>query len=189
MLSLLFMLACGEETSDTSTSSDDTASTTDTVVEETPWYPTGEGRAYFLDGLTSILLTLEMGVFTPAPEGDMLVAFLQGDGLEDLYAGPIPTEGTQNLYWQSELNQDALIQGYDRLEIRLQTRGDIGYAGSIDPIVYSTYGTLLLASPDTVSGKALREAQSIIQTIYGNQEAMIATTGDITTMDSLPKPS
>ena len=32
--------------------------------------------------------------------------------------------------------------------------------------------------------KASCEAQSIIQTIYGNQEAMIATTGDITTMDS-----
>ena len=187
MLSLLFMLACGEEkTSDTAINSDDTATTTDTVVEETPWYPTGEGRAYFLDGLTSnSLLTLEMGVFTPAPDGDMLVAFLQGDGLTDLYAGPIPTEGTQDLFWQSELNQDALIQGYDRLEIRLQTRGDIGYAGAIDPVVYSTYGTLLLSSPDTVSGKGLlREAQSIIQTIYGNQEAMIATTGDITAMDS-----
>ena len=134
---MLFLFACGEEkTNDTASISGDTSAVTDTVEEVVPWYPTGDGRAYFLDGLTSnSLLTLEMSVITPAPEGDMLVAFLQGDGLADLYAGPIPTSGTQNLFWQSELNQDALILGYDRLEVRLQTRGDIGYAGTIDPVV------------------------------------------------------
>ena len=85
-----------DKTSDTSTSSDDTASTTDTVVEETPWYPTGEGRAYFLDGLTSnSLLTLEME--SSPPEGDMLVAFLQGDSLEDLYADLHSTEALRTI--------------------------------------------------------------------------------------------
>ena len=114
----------------------------------------------------------------------MLVAFLMGDGLEDLYAGPLPTDGTV-LSWQSEVNRDALIEGYDRMEIRLQTRGDVGYSGQIDPIVYSTYGTLLLESPDSLSGQGLlREMQQVIQTIYGTQESMMAVTGDVSTLNS-----
>jgi hypothetical protein len=187
MLPLLLLLACGDETKnqDTALISADTGTTQDTETEVVPWYPTGSGRAYYLDGLISnSLLVIEMNLITPPPEGDMLVAFLMGDGLEDIYAGPLPTDGTV-LSWQSEVNRDALIEGYDRMEIRLQNRGDIGYSGGIDPVVYSTYGTLLLESPDSLSGKGLlREMQQIIQTIYATQESMVAVTGDTSTQDS-----
>lgn len=181
----LLNIGCGEKstTEDTgATESTDTGTVADTDTSP-PWVPTGDGVAYFLDGLQdNSLLVLEMGTITAPPSGDNFKAYILGDNVTELYAGPVPVEGT-TLSWQSELNSNLLSGGYTKIEIRLSSNNSVVYTGAVDPVVSSTYTNLLLSSPDTISGNgSLREIQHAIQTLYAHQEALMTLQGDLTAL-------
>lgn len=181
----LLVIACGDNNSKQT----DTASVTDTEdsaivdTEDTrpPFYATGEGTAYFLDGLqANSLVTINMNPISIPPEDELYVVYLLNDQGLELYAGPMPVSNT-TISWQSELNTNALLQGYNRLQIRFMSDNRIIYSGSIDPVVYNTYSQLIVSSPDTASGEgSLREIQHTLQAIYAHQDYLINLSGDLT---------
>lgn len=150
--------------------------------EETgpPWVPTGNGMAYFLDGLQSnSLFTLEMDVITPPPTDDAYSGYLVGENIADVYLGPIPVTDT-TLLWQSEANLNALQNGYNRFEIRLSSTDEVIYAGQVDPVIEETYHRLLISSPSTPDGDgSLREIQETLQALIDHHNNLLTISGDI----------
>ena len=181
ILLLSTLLACdpaAEKQSDTGSESENV----ETSPEETsvPWVPTGEGTAYFLDGLQSnSLFTLEMIIITPPPTKDAYAGYLVGEGIGDVYLGPVPvTEET--LFWQSEANLNALQNGYNRFEIRLTSSSQVIYEGQVDPVIEATYDRLLISSPSTPDGDgSLREIQQTLQALIDHQNSLLTISGDV----------
>jgi len=174
---LLALLGCtGTTAKNLDTGDTDSSDTSDTEETDTspPWVPTGDGVAYILDGVESnSLFTLEMSVVTPPPEGDAFAGYLLGTA-EELYIGPIPVTET-TLFWQSETGINALLAGYNRIEVRLTSDNSIIYAGQVDPIVETTYQKLLVSSPDTPDGDgSLREIEDTIQALIQHNTDLIA---------------
>ena len=179
-ITLLLGCEVAEKSTDTgvaTTEDSDTPSDTDTSP---PWVPTGSGVAYYLDGVEpNSLFTLEMGTVTPPPESDSYAAYLMGSSSAELYIGPVPVTET-TLFWQSETGINALTGGYNRIEIRLVTAGDVIYSGQVDPIVETTYQKLLISSPDTPDGDgSLREIQQTLETLIQHNSDIIAIEGDM----------
>jgi hypothetical protein len=175
-LPLLFACTADTKTtSDTAAQQDDTTDT-DTQNNIPDWIATGSGTAYFLDGLQSnSIFTLEMDLITPPPENDGFLGYLVGAGIGDVYLGPLPVTET-TLFWQSEANLNALLNGYNRFEIRLASSEDVIYSGQVDPVIEETYHRLLISSPDTPDGDgSLREIQQTLQAIIDHQQALLDT--------------
>lgn len=182
LLWLSALLACdpAEEKKEDTASETADDSNADTEDTSPPWVPTGDGTAYFLDGLQpNSLFTLEMSIVTPPPEDDSYTSYLVGDGVTEIYLGPVPVTET-TLFWQSEANLNALANGYNRFEIRLGSTGDPVYAGQVDPVVEQTYQRLLISSPATPDGDgSLREIQQTLQALINHHDALLAIDGDV----------
>ena len=176
-LFLFSLLACGTAEKDTDTGAEDTTSNNaETEDTSPPWIPTGSGTAYFLDGLASnSVFTLEMSQVTPPPEAEVYGGYLLGPGVPEVYMGPV-VEFNTPFFWQSEINMNALIGGYNRFELRLNNSQEVIYSGQVDPIVEQTYQKLLISSPNTPDGDgSLREIQETIQAIIDHHDTAIAT--------------
>jgi hypothetical protein len=180
MLSILFACEPNTKTASDTAVQDNEATETDTQDNIPDWVATGNGTAYFLDGLqANSIFTLEMSVITPPPENDGFVGYLVGAGIGDVYLGPIPVAET-TLFWQAEANINALLNGYNRFEIRLTNSAEVVYSGQVDPVIEETYHRLLISSPDTPDGDgSLREIQQTLQAILDHQQVLLDTTTGI----------
>ena len=182
MILLSMFLACDPEIDKEADTGSDEAENSDSPneLDGQPWIPTGQGQAYFLDGLQpNSLFTLEMDIITPPPDGDSYTGYLIGEEIAESYLGPVPVTET-TLFWQSEANLNALQNGYTRFEIRLASTGEAVYAGQVDPVVAQTYERLLISSPATPDGDgSLREIQQTLQALLDHQNSLLTISGDV----------
>ncbi|MDP2312817.1 MAG: hypothetical protein Q8P41_07920 [Pseudomonadota bacterium] len=167
-----------EEGKDTAASEDDTGG----GGTGTLWRPAGEGTAYFADGAEdNSLFHLELSRCNEPREGEAYYGWVSKGGEEPIAVGEITVAG-EEVYFEYDIGVNAIIQGFDTFEAWATDNGGTArdgeqlWVGEVDPVVYGTIQTLLIASPDTPDGQgSLRSVETAVQDIrVRGQEAVDA---------------
>ena len=145
------------------------------------WRPSGTGFAWFVDGeADNSVLHLEMSGCTPPEEGTAYYGWVSKGGSSPLLVGEITVTG-EDLVFDGEFGQDALLEGYDSFEAWATDNGGTApegtqlWAGSVDPTIYGVVQELLLSSETTPGGEgSLRSLESYIEDVSQELNNVIA---------------
>lgn len=147
------------------------------------WRPSGEGVAFFLDGVEdNSLFHLEMTRAPEPREGEAYYGFVSKGGADPLALGQIAVAG-EDVIFEADIGENAIIGGYDTFEAWANTSGTAGdgeqlWAGQVDPIIYGVIQNLVIASTDTPSGEgSLRAVESLLQDLTQAAQG-VADSGD-----------
>lgn len=149
------------------------------------WRASGEGTAFFLDGVEdNSLFHLEMTRAPEPREGEAYYGFVSRGGEDPVALGQIPVTG-EDVIFEADIGENAVIGGYDTFEAWANATGTRGdgdplWAGQVDPVIYGVIQNLVIASTDTPSGEgSLRAVESLLQELTQAAQGVIDATGDV----------
>ncbi len=136
------------------------------------WRPAGSGVAYFLDGtVDNSLFHLELTRCTDPAEGEAYYGWVSKSGADPIAVGEI-TVSNEEVYFESDIGENALLAGYDTFEAWATDNGGTApegrqlWVGQVDPIVYDVIQNLVFASALTPDGQgSLRSLETALQEV------------------------
>ncbi len=175
---LLLALITGISVGCTGTDGTDKADT-DTPEDDTGgggtgdlWRPAGSGVAYFLDGADdNSLFHLELTRCTDPAEGEAYYGWVSKGGEEAISVGEI-TVTNEEVYFEYDIGENAIIAGYDTFEAWATDNGGTAregrelWTGQVDPVIYDVIQNLLIQSDATPDSQgSLRSVESAVQNV------------------------
>ena len=167
--------------------SDDGKTETGTIEDDTGgggtgdlWRPSGSGVAYFLDGTTgNSLFHLELTRCTAPAEGEAYYGWISKGGADPVSVGEI-TVTNEEVYFEHDIGENAIIGGYDTFEAwatdngGTSAEGTLLWQGRVDPVIYDVIQNLLISSDTTPDGQgSLRSVESSVQALRNAGQEII----------------
>jgi hypothetical protein len=136
------------------------------------WRASGSGVAYFLDGSgDNSLFHMELTRCTPPAEGEAYYGWVSRGGEDAIALGEI-TVTNEEVYFEADIGENAIIGGYDTFEAWATDNGGTAregtllWQGQVDAVVYDVIQNLLISSDATPDGQgSLRSVESAVQAL------------------------
>lgn len=173
-------VGCGDPAAESKDGSSDTEDDTGGGGSGDTWRPSGSGVAYFLDGAEdNSLFHLEMTRCTEPAEGEAYYGWVSRGGADPIAVGEIACVG-EEVYFEYDIGENAIIGGYDTFEAWATDNGGTTpagtqlWAGQVDPVIYTVIQDLLIASDVTPDGQgSLRSVETAVQNVRGIAQAAL----------------